>query len=78
MTFQPGPEGKPPTIERPLSDTLGEKGRSVTLECEISGTPRPEYHWYRGTRELVDTSKYTITSKGDVQVFNENRCSFLS
>ncbi|KAK0400071.1 hypothetical protein QR680_003339 [Steinernema hermaphroditum] len=60
--------GKTPEIVSPLSNLAGEHGRSVTFECEISGTPRPEYRWFKGTRELVDTSKYTILTKGDKQV----------
>ncbi|MCP9266046.1 Twitchin [Dirofilaria immitis] len=62
------PSGEAPAIITPLIDMYGEQGRSVTLECMITGNPRPEYRWYRGLRELTETSKYNIYDKGDTQV----------
>ncbi|OZC09937.1 hypothetical protein X798_03043 [Onchocerca flexuosa] len=62
------PSGQAPTIITPLIDLCGEQGRSMTLECVITGSPRPEYRWYRGLRELTETSKYGIYDKGDKQV----------
>uniref|UniRef100_A0A1I7VVS1 non-specific serine/threonine protein kinase n=1 Tax=Loa loa TaxID=7209 RepID=A0A1I7VVS1_LOALO len=59
--------GRAPTIITPLTDLYGEHGRSVTLECVITGNPQPEYRWYRGLRELTETSKYNIYDKGDTQ-----------
>lgn len=42
---------------------------NVTLECKIrGGKPRPEISWFKGTKELVDTSKYTLLNKGESQV----------
>ncbi|TMS38626.1 hypothetical protein L596_005310 [Steinernema carpocapsae] len=60
--------GKAPEIVSGLSSLAGETGRSVTFECEVTGSPRPEFKWFKGTHELVDTSKYTILNKGDKQV----------
>lgn len=62
------PSGQAPEIITPLTDLYGEHGRSVTLECVITGNPRPEYRWYRGLREIAETSKYSIYEKGDTQV----------
>ncbi|KHN73749.1 Twitchin [Toxocara canis] len=67
LKFVPAKSGSPPEIVTPLSDMYGEQGRSVTFECEIDGSPRPEYRWFRGLRELADTSKYSIFSKGTTQ-----------
>ncbi|KAE9421213.1 hypothetical protein Angca_004091, partial [Angiostrongylus cantonensis] len=53
-------------------DQTSELGRSATFECEITGTPRPEYSWFKGVKELADTSRFTIFSKGDVQVLMVN------
>lgn len=72
MKFIPTTAGKAPEIITPLSDTVGEHGRSATFECVITGSPKPEFHWYRGLRELVDTSKYSIFDKGDTQVLTIN------
>ncbi|KJH43663.1 fibronectin type III domain protein [Dictyocaulus viviparus] len=60
--------GTPPEIITPLKDQICEPGRSVTFECEIHGTPRPQYNWFKGVKELVDTSRFTIISKGNVQL----------
>ncbi|VDK85028.1 unnamed protein product, partial [Cylicostephanus goldi] len=68
MVFNSALGGTPPEIVSELSDQSGEPGRSVTFECEIKGTPRPEYTWFKGLKELVDTPRFTILSKGDVQV----------
>ncbi|KHJ96255.1 immunoglobulin I-set domain protein [Oesophagostomum dentatum] len=72
MVFKAALGGTPPEVVRELSDQSGEPGRSATFECEISGTPRPEYTWFKGLKELVDTPRYTILSKGDVQVLMVN------
>lgn len=60
--------GEAPVIITPLTDLYGEQGRSLTLECVITGNPQPEYRWYRGLKELAETSKYSMYSKGDTQV----------
>ncbi|WKY05591.1 hypothetical protein Q1695_006081 [Nippostrongylus brasiliensis] len=72
MEFKSASGGTPPEIIKPLNEQIGEPGRSVTFECEITGTPRPEYSWFKGMKELVDTSRYTIITKGDVQVLMVN------
>uniref|UniRef100_A0A0K0CTJ0 non-specific serine/threonine protein kinase n=1 Tax=Angiostrongylus cantonensis TaxID=6313 RepID=A0A0K0CTJ0_ANGCA len=72
MEFQSTSSGTPPEIITPLRDQTSELGRSATFECEITGTPRPEYSWFKGVKELADTSRFTIFSKGDVQVLMVN------
>lgn len=72
MVFNSALGGSPPEIVSELSDQSAEPGRSATFECEITGSPRPEYAWFRGVKELVDTSRFTILSKGDVQVLMVN------
>ncbi|ULT95623.1 hypothetical protein L3Y34_004374 [Caenorhabditis briggsae] len=66
--FKASGAGEGPKIVSPLSDLNEEVGRSVTFECTVSGNPRPEYRWFKGCKELVDTSKYTLINKGDKQV----------
>nr|AZI15635.1 UNC-22 [Auanema rhodensis] len=72
MEFRSAGSGTAPEIISPLSNQSCEIGRSVTFECKISGEPRPEYRWFRGCKELVDTKKYTILNKGDTQVLIVN------
>uniref|UniRef100_A0A915DCR3 Twitchin n=1 Tax=Ditylenchus dipsaci TaxID=166011 RepID=A0A915DCR3_9BILA len=66
--FKPASKGDSPEILSPLKDQYGATNGSVTLECEISGTPKPEISWFRGSKELVDTSKCTLIDKGTKQV----------
>lgn len=68
MEFHSVGAGKGPEVVEPLRDLQADMGRSATFECLITGSPRPEYRWFRGMRELVDTMKYTILNKGDKQV----------
>uniref|UniRef100_A0A915Q578 non-specific serine/threonine protein kinase n=1 Tax=Setaria digitata TaxID=48799 RepID=A0A915Q578_9BILA len=60
--------GQTPEIITPLIDLYGEQGKSITLKCVITGNPQPEYQWYKGLRELTETSKYNIYNKTDAQV----------
>uniref|UniRef100_A0AC34RIM6 Twitchin n=1 Tax=Panagrolaimus sp. JU765 TaxID=591449 RepID=A0AC34RIM6_9BILA len=66
--FVPSRVGEIPEFTVPLSDQWGTENGNVTFECEVTGSPTPEIHWYRGLKELVDTSKYTILNKGQKQV----------
>lgn len=66
--FVPSAGGQAPDIVSPLRDQFGADRGSVTFDCEISGTPKPEISWFRGTKELVETSKFTILDKGTKQV----------
>lgn len=72
MKFLSVGSGSAPEIISPIDDTAGEMGRSATFECEISGHPRPEYKWFKGMRELYNTSKYTIMSSGEKQTLIVN------
>ncbi|KAG9509578.1 Twitchin [Fragariocoptes setiger] len=50
-----------PVFVRPLQRTVAQDGRTVELVVECSGQPTPHVVWYRGARELRDTSlKYDI------------------
>ncbi|KAK5968521.1 Twitchin [Trichostrongylus colubriformis] len=75
MEFKSAGGGTPPEIISALSDQSVEPGRSATFECEITGSPRPEYSWFKGMKELVDTSRFTILSKGDKQVLMVNHAN---
>ncbi|KAI1733007.1 fibronectin type III domain-containing protein [Ditylenchus destructor] len=70
--FKPTSKGTAPEIVQPLNDQYGTVNGTVNLECEISGSPKPEISWFRGSKELVDTSKCTILDKGTKQVLIVN------
>ncbi|CAK5074870.1 unnamed protein product [Meloidogyne enterolobii] len=66
--FSPDSKGRAPEIIGPLRDQHGTAGGTVSFECEIGGSPKPDIHWFRGSRELVDTPKCTLIDKGTKQV----------
>lgn len=68
MEFKASRDGQSPEVVRGLSEQVCDVGRHATFECEIKGHPKPEIRWYKGVKELVDTKKFTILNKGDVQV----------
>uniref|UniRef100_A0A7E4VU92 non-specific serine/threonine protein kinase n=1 Tax=Panagrellus redivivus TaxID=6233 RepID=A0A7E4VU92_PANRE len=66
--FIPSSTGEIPEFITPLSDQSSSEHGTVTFECEVTGTPSPTIRWFRGIKELVDTSKYTLLNKGKSQV----------
>ena len=49
-----GKNGKPVFI-KPLSDIHCKDGDTVTLECEVTGSPRPQISWFKGSTEILDS-----------------------
>ena len=70
--FIPSTAGKAPEFTVPLSNQVSSENGTVTFECEVTGQPSPEIRWFRGLKELVDTSKYTLLNKGQKQVLMIN------
>ena len=66
--FKPSSKGQAPEITAPLSNQFGNSSDVITFECEIAGEPRPEIQWFRGSKELFDTPKWTLINKGAKQV----------
>ncbi|XP_070200689.1 twitchin-like isoform X4 [Littorina saxatilis] len=44
------------------------QGKSARFECVVSGQPKPDIQWLKGSRELTDSNKFEIFSEGDTQV----------
>ncbi|KAI6239672.1 hypothetical protein M3Y99_00559500 [Aphelenchoides fujianensis] len=65
--FRPSAGGQGPEFTSPLRDQFGGERGNVKFECEVEAEPRAEIQWFRGTKELVDTPKYTILNKGTTQ-----------
>ncbi|CAF4088490.1 unnamed protein product [Adineta steineri] len=56
----------PPEFLKKLKDAEGIEGKTITLECEVIGTPKPDVEWFfKGTKEVSQGAKYTITNDGD-------------
>ncbi|CAF0974294.1 unnamed protein product [Adineta steineri] len=49
-----------------LKDAEGNEDKTITLECEVTGTPKADVEWFfKGTKEISQGAKYTITRDGD-------------
>ncbi|CAF4536552.1 unnamed protein product [Rotaria sp. Silwood1] len=55
----------PPEFLKKLKDIQGNEGKTIRLEAEVIGTPKPDIEWYKGTKELSENLKYSITREGD-------------
>lgn len=65
--FRPSAGGKRPEFTSPLRDQFGAERGDVKFDCEVSAEPRAEIQWFRGSKELVDSSKISIFNKGATQ-----------
>ncbi|KFD70456.1 hypothetical protein M514_00956 [Trichuris suis] len=60
-------EEQPPEILKSLTPTSLREGESLTLECTVTGKPRPTVQWFRNGEEIeVDESVKLETSSGGV------------
>ncbi|CAF1452925.1 unnamed protein product, partial [Adineta steineri] len=48
-----------------LKDAECNEGKTITLECKVIGTHKPDFEWLTGTKEIAQDAKYTITRDGD-------------
>ncbi|CAM4765861.1 unnamed protein product [Rotaria magnacalcarata] len=58
-----------------LKSAEGNEGKTIRLEAEVIGTPKPEIEWYKGTKELSESLKYSITREGDKCILVINNAS---
>ncbi|KAI3379405.1 hypothetical protein SNEBB_010472 [Seison nebaliae] len=54
-----------PKFIRTLENVQGIAGKTATFEVQVSGNPKPEVHWYRGSKEVYDSPKYKFSRDGD-------------
>lgn len=59
-----------PTVLLPLKDVHAIEGKSVQLQCEISGLPEPEVIWYHENKPVKESSDVQLLFRGD-------RCSLF-
>ncbi|XP_037070961.1 twitchin-like isoform X2 [Pollicipes pollicipes] len=55
----------PPEIIQPLKNVMALQNKSATLECKITGSPKPKITWYKGNREIFSGGKYYMDKDGD-------------
>lgn len=59
-----------PTVLLPLKDVHAIEGKSVQLQCEISGSPEPEVIWYHENKPIKESADISLLFRGD-------RCSLF-
>lgn len=56
---------KPPEIIKGLKNLNCQQNHNANFKCVISGSPSPTISWFKGARELQNSSRYQIYSEGD-------------
>lgn len=64
-TEQPQPTSaqrlQPPSITKPITNTLVTEGSGAKFECQFSGQPQPEIKWLRnGLQVIQDSRNYKV------------------
>jgi serine/threonine protein kinase len=57
-----------PEIVQALKPVTCAQGKAARFEVVVRGQPAPEITWYKGSRELMDSDKYSISKQGDSYV----------
>ncbi|XP_041447998.1 titin-like isoform X1 [Drosophila obscura] len=58
--------GTPPIFTRNIRDSYHSQGNSLTLECKVSGSPKPHIYWQRDNTLLpVEGAKYQYAEQTD-------------
>ncbi|XP_077990140.1 twitchin-like isoform X3 [Glandiceps talaboti] len=54
-----------PRFTKQLAEQIVIQGKVATFECHVTGQPKPDIRWLKGSRELYDNDKYLMTREGD-------------
>ena len=54
-----------PDFIKRLSDVDTSEGRTVQLEVEVSGNPKPYVQWFQGSKEVRENSKFVFSNDGN-------------
>ena len=65
MSISASPAATPPEIVQPLKNVMALQNKSVTMQCVITGSPKPKITWYKGNREIFNGNKYYMDKDGD-------------
>lgn len=58
-------EEQAPQFTRELTTCQAKEGETVSLECKVVGSPKPEVHWYKDDKEIKPSKHITVESKPD-------------
>ncbi|XP_033728727.1 myosin light chain kinase, smooth muscle-like isoform X3 [Pecten maximus] len=72
-----------PKFTSQLRDIYCKDGEEVTLECEVTGLPRPQMTWHKDKREILDSQDFQISTIGNkcrltiAEVFPEDEGRYI-
>ncbi|XP_039598490.1 titin-like, partial [Polypterus senegalus] len=55
---------EPPVFVKIPEPVEGMRGKDLSLECELSGSPPFQITWYKDKRQIKDSRKYKVTHEG--------------
>ncbi|XP_069108405.1 myosin light chain kinase, smooth muscle-like isoform X3 [Argopecten irradians] len=77
-----GEETKP-KFTKQLKDVYCKDGEEVTLECQVTGLPRPQMTWHKDKHEILDSQDFQISTIGNkcrltiAEVFPEDEGRYI-
>ncbi len=54
-----------PSILKTLKDVETVEGKPLELICDVSGTPKPEFTWFKGEQAINNDEHYTLSVNND-------------
>ncbi|XP_060064239.1 myosin light chain kinase, smooth muscle-like isoform X2 [Ylistrum balloti] len=72
-----------PKFTSQLKDVYCKDGEEVTLECEVTGLPRPQMTWHKDKHEILDSQDFQISTIGNkcrltiAEVFPEDEGRYI-
>ncbi|XP_067930808.1 twitchin-like [Watersipora subatra] len=54
-----------PVFKSQLANVETIQGKKIEFECVVETSPHPDVSWFKGSRELEDNHRVTISSEGD-------------
>ncbi len=54
-----------PDFIKRLTDIDTSEGKTVNLEIQVNGNPKPYVQWFKGAREIRENAKFSFSSDGD-------------
>jgi titin len=54
-----------PEFIKRLGDVDAHEGKTVELEVEVNGNPKPYVQWFKGGREIHESLRYSLSSDGE-------------
>ena len=64
-----------PDFVKRLSDIDTNEGKTIHLEAQVSGNPKPFVQWFKGSREIRENAKFSFSNDGEKFTLTINNIS---